>query len=120
MITQYIALLSAQALGQSDDSINLDEMKVAHGISDDDVAGVANFGNTKKVKEALWVSSKGIVENVTTSGISLVDLYASINHGSNQNYDTADYNLSKSVSRNYSKGCHSNCHSNCHGSRGWR
>ena len=116
MITQYIALLSAQALGQADDVVNLDELKKAHDISAEDLASVANYGHTKKVKEALWLSSKGIVNNVVTSNVRIRELYASVG-SSNEDYNDEDYSLGKKVK---SSQCHTNCHYNCHGSRGWR
>lgn len=117
MITQFVAILSAHALGSTGENIDLDVLQDEYGVTGDEVSEASAFSKTRAVKQAVWVNSKNIVDNVKVSGVPLIDLYAGLNHTQNQNTDETDLLLKLSQTDG---DCHSRCHYNCHGSRGWR
>lgn len=117
MITQFVAILSAHALGSSGEDVDLDVLQNEYGVTNEEISEASAFSKTRAVKQAVWVNSKNIVDNVKVSGVPLIELYASLNHSRNKNTDETDLILKFSQT---DMDCHSRCHYNCHGSRGWR
>lgn len=116
MINTQIAFLTATALGNISEAINLDALKESYGVEDELEVKAERATDNHLVRTQINKSIASIVNYVKNEGVELRDIYAATSFSGN-NISTANYNVSSGTTT-YS--CHGNCHGNCHGSRGWR
>lgn len=117
MINTQLAFLTATALSNLNEHINLDELREKYGVTDEQIEKARKASNNHVVRSEVGRSISQIVEHVESEGVRIRDLYASTKFvGGGKDVDRKVYTLEGVVPG----ACHTNCHGNCHGSRGWR
>ncbi len=120
MISQLIAVLSIEALGSADESVDLAGLSGRYHVDTNAVDASTEIIKSSSVKSKVQEGLLSIVEKVEVDGVELNALYASISTASQDFHKNDIDKRERIITSSISGHGHTNCHNNCHNNRGWR